>query len=81
MDVSHLPIKFGTIVKGSFAPISRQLDGSGRRSRRPTTRRSPLNREQRSHMPKQDSDYLATLRAGLLDYPVYAEVASVADLR
>jgi hypothetical protein len=32
-------------------------------------------------MPKQDLAALATLRAGLLDHPVYAEVASVADLR
>jgi len=32
-------------------------------------------------MSKQDRDRLATLRAGLLDHPVYAEVASVADLR
>jgi hypothetical protein len=32
-------------------------------------------------MPKQDCDHLAILRAGLLDHPVYAEVASVADLR
>jgi hypothetical protein len=32
-------------------------------------------------MPKQDRYCLATLRAGLLDHPVYAEVASVEDLR
>jgi hypothetical protein len=32
-------------------------------------------------MPKQDRYCLATLRAGLLEHPVYAEVASVADLR
>src|SRR6478736_7349132 len=32
-------------------------------------------------MPKQDRDHLATLRAKLLDHPIYAEVASVADLR
>src|SRR5258708_22509322 len=35
-------------------------------------------------MPKQSKQYrdrLATLRAGLLEHPVYAEVASVADLR
>src|ERR1700687_4340020 len=32
-------------------------------------------------MPKQDRNCLATLRAGLLDHPVYAEVASVEDLR
>jgi hypothetical protein len=32
-------------------------------------------------MPKQDRYCLATLRAGLLDHPVYAEVSSVADLR
>jgi hypothetical protein len=39
------------------------------------------NPEQRSNMPKQDSDHLAALRARLLDHPIYAEVASVADLR
>jgi hypothetical protein len=32
-------------------------------------------------MPEQDRYCLATLRAGLLDHPVYAEVTSVADLR
>jgi Protein of unknown function (DUF3050) len=32
-------------------------------------------------MPKQDRYCLATLRAGLLDHPVYEEVASVEDLR
>src|SRR5712671_5083208 len=32
-------------------------------------------------MPKQDRYCLNTLRAQLLDHPVYAEVASVADLR
>jgi hypothetical protein len=32
-------------------------------------------------MPQQDYDRLATLRAGLLDHPIYAEVASVAGLR
>src|ERR1700719_2382276 len=32
-------------------------------------------------MPKQDRYCLDTLRARLLDHPVYAEVASVADLR
>src|SRR5260221_4159954 len=32
-------------------------------------------------MPKQDRYCLATLRAGLLDHPVYAEVASLTDLR
>src|ERR1700751_858469 len=32
-------------------------------------------------MPKQVRDHLATLRAELLDHPIYAEVASVDDLR
>ena len=32
-------------------------------------------------MPKQDRYCLAALRARLLDHPVYAEVASVEDLR
>src|ERR1700716_2334940 len=32
-------------------------------------------------MPKQDRYCLDTLRARLLDHPVYAEVASVGDLR
>jgi Protein of unknown function (DUF3050) len=32
-------------------------------------------------MPKQDIDRLTGLRARLLDHPVYAEVATVADLR
>ena len=32
-------------------------------------------------MPKQNYHHLTALRAGLLDHPIYAEVASVADLR
>src|ERR1700759_5498640 len=32
-------------------------------------------------MSKQVRDHLATLRAGLLNHPIYAEVASVEDLR
>jgi hypothetical protein len=32
-------------------------------------------------MPKQDRYCLATLRSQLLDHPVYAEVASVEDLK
>src|SRR6266850_4512399 len=32
-------------------------------------------------MPEQDRYCLTTLRAGLLEHPVYAEVASVTDLR
>src|SRR5260370_23449161 len=32
-------------------------------------------------MSKQDRDRLATLRARLLDHPVYSEVASINDLR
>src|ERR1700752_2774103 len=32
-------------------------------------------------MPKQVRDHLATLRAGLLNHPIYAEVASVDDLK
>src|ERR1700748_2291247 len=32
-------------------------------------------------MPKQDRYCLATLRTQLLDHPIYAEVASVTDLR
>src|SRR6266850_1960021 len=32
-------------------------------------------------MSKQVRDHLATLRAGLLDHPIYAEVASIEDLK
>lgn len=32
-------------------------------------------------MSKQVRDHLASLRAGLLNHPIYAEVASVDDLR
>jgi hypothetical protein len=35
----------------------------------------------RSNMPEQDRNRLNTLRAQLLEHPVYAEVASVQDLR
>jgi hypothetical protein len=34
-----------------------------------------------SIVPKQGRDHLATLRAKLLDHPIYGEVGSVADLR
>jgi hypothetical protein len=32
-------------------------------------------------MPEYDSDHLCSLRAALLDHPIYTQVASVADLR
>src|ERR1700739_292003 len=32
-------------------------------------------------MPEYDSDHLSSLRAALLDHPIYTQVASVADLR
>ena len=32
-------------------------------------------------MSKYDNDHLCSLRAALLDHPLYAQVASVADLR
>src|ERR1700683_3184931 len=41
----------------------------------------PFTPNRRSKMPKRDSNHLATLRAQLLEHPIYAEVDSVADLR
>ena len=32
-------------------------------------------------MSEYDNDHLCSLRAALLDHPLYAQVASVADLR
>ena len=32
-------------------------------------------------MPEYDNDHLGSLRAALLDHPIYTQVASVADLR
>jgi hypothetical protein len=43
-------------------------------------RRSTLNSE-RSIMSKYDNNQLCSLRAVLLDHPIYTQVASVADLR
>jgi hypothetical protein len=37
--------------------------------------------ESRRPVPTYDNDHLGSLRAALLDHPLYAEVASVADLR
>jgi hypothetical protein len=34
-----------------------------------------------TNLPKRDRDHLTTLRAKLLDHPIYGEVGSVADLR
>src|SRR6202047_3483356 len=44
-------------------------------------RESNTKKKKRSNMPKQDRYCLAALRERLLDHPVYAEVASVEDLR
>src|SRR6201997_3435366 len=64
-----------------FARISgSQTRKPGHRSRRRATRRSPLNPEH-SNMSEYDNDHLCSLRAALLDHPLYAQVASVADLR
>ena len=43
----------------------------------PTTASGP-QLKWRSNMPKQDRNRLATLRAELLDHPVYSKVASIA---
>jgi hypothetical protein len=32
-------------------------------------------------MPDYDNDHLCSLRAALLDHPIYTEIGSVADLR
>src|SRR6201997_2867090 len=52
----------------------------GHQSRRWATRRSTLNPEH-SNMSEYDNDHLCSLRAALLDHPLYAQVATVADLR
>src|ERR1700756_4049904 len=64
-----------------FARISgSQTRRPGHQSRRRATRRSPLNPEH-SNMSEYDNDHLCSLRTELLDHPLYADVASVADLR
>src|SRR5271169_2439150 len=70
-----------TIVRYPLRPHLR-LANSNTGSPRPSwsTRRSPLNPEH-SNMSEYDNDHLCSLRAALLDHPIYAQVTSVADLR
>jgi Protein of unknown function (DUF3050) len=81
MNVIHLQIKFRTIVKTPFRPHLR-LANSKTGSPEPwwSTRISPLDPE-RLNMSQYDNDQLCSLRAALLDHPIYAQVTSVADLR
>src|ERR1700728_1512921 len=47
----------------------------------PSTDEQATQLKWRSNMPKQDRHRLSTLRAQLLEHPIYAEVDSVQDLR
>ena len=81
MNVSHFHIKFVAIVKRPLRPHLRLANSkTGSPKPRRATRRSPLNPEH-SNMSEYDNDHLCSLRTALLDHPLYAQVASVADLR
>ena len=81
MNVSHLLIKFSAIEKRPLHPhFPVRLEDRATDARRWATRKSPLEPGALS-MPKYDNDDLGSLRAALLDHPIYAHVASVADLR
>ena len=81
MNVFHLPIKFVAIVKRPLRPHLR-LANSKTGSPKPSwsTRMSPLDPEH-LNMSEYDDVHLCSLRAALLDHPIYAQVTSVADLR
>src|SRR6266403_688911 len=81
MSISQFQIKFAAIVKSRSARISGSRSRRpGHQSRRWATRRSPSYPEH-SNMSEYDNDHLCSLRAALLDHPIYTHVASVADLR
>ena len=54
------------------------LDAAGQN---PTGPFSPSVNPEHSDMPTYDNNRLGSLRAALLDHPLYADVASIADLR
>jgi len=81
MKVSHLQIKFEAIEKRQCRPyFPVRIFGPGHKAIGGQPPESSLNPEH-SHMSEYDNDHLRSLRAALLDHPIYAQVASVADLR
>src|ERR1700738_1286551 len=82
MNVFHLHIKFLAIVKRPFRlhlRLANSKTGSPKLSWW-SSRRSALNPEHLD-MSEYDNDHLCSLRAALLDHPIYTQVTSVADLR
>src|SRR5271168_1993850 len=80
MNVSHLPIKFAAIVKRPLRPhlpLSNTRTGPPKQS--VGSPEVTLNPEH-SDMSQYDNDHLCSLRAALLDHPIYTQVACVADL-
>src|ERR1700732_5344107 len=81
MNVSHFQIKFGAIVKRPFRPhlpLSNSRTGPLKAlvgSPEITLEPGALN------MSEFDNDHLCSLRAALLDHPLYTQVVSVPDLR
>src|SRR5271155_2424575 len=80
MNVSHLPIKFAVIVERPLRPhlpLSNTRTGPPKQS--VGSPEVTLNPEH-SDMSQYDNDHLCSLRAALLDHPIYTQVACVADL-
>src|SRR5262252_7807439 len=81
MNVLHLPIKFAAIVKSPFRPHLR-LANSKTGSPKPSVVNPDVTpRSGALKMSEYDDNHLCSLRAALLDHPIYAQVTSVADLR
>src|SRR5260370_16197027 len=80
MNVSHLQIKFAAIVKRSLHPHLRSRFED--RAPKPSVGSPEVNLDpEHSNMSQYDNDHLCSLRAALLDHPIYTQVVSVADLR
>jgi Protein of unknown function (DUF3050) len=81
VNSSHLHIKFAAIVTRPFRPHLRLAKSkTGPPKLAVGTPESPLNPEHQT-MSEYDNDRLCSLRAALLEHPIYTHVVSVADLR
>src|SRR5229473_6582434 len=81
MNVSHFQIKFAAIVKRPFRP---HLPLSNSRTGPPKALVSSpeiILKLGALNMSEYDNDHLCSLRAALLNHPLYTHVVSVPDLR
>src|SRR4029077_249144 len=81
MNVSHCQIKFAAIVPVPLRPHLRLAKSKTGSPKSLVGNPEVTPYSEHAIMSEYDNDHLCSLRAALLDHPLYANVVSVADLR